>query len=110
MMNKCEKNTNCFSSEFSGSQWRDSPQHLVPGVGVMHLSIDPELKEKNEQYKQTNTQLKHRWSRPSENDCYSQALTGTGLSALNPKSGNQWLSFAGSQKERSEGVVDSFTG
>ena len=29
--------------------------------------------------------------------------------ALDPKSGQQWMTFGGGQKERSAGVVDAFT-
>ena len=76
----------------------------------MQLTIDPELRASNEAYKQTNTKLKKQWTYPSNGNGYTQALTGTGLNSLNPKSGTQWLSFAGSQRERSEGVIDSFTG
>ncbi len=33
-----------------------------------------------------------------------------GGASLDPKTGNQWLSFGGGDKEKSEGLVDAFLG
>lgn len=78
--------------------------------GYMQLSIDPELKSSTEEYKHTKDKLKRQLHHPPVQDDQSKALVGTGLSSLNPKNSDQWLTFAGSQREKSEGVIDSFTG
>ncbi len=80
----------------------------------LHISEDPDLTAKAGEAQEAERQVKDLLSENHDlnEGKYMRGRKEAPTTSLDPKTGNQWLSFAGGLKpdKQSGGIVDAFTG